>query len=191
MRGENMESINVNNSNIKRCIMIFPEFENVDLINNIRKKYDPLFEKVQGHITLVFPFVSDIREEKLKDYLKNTLKEINSFKLVLQGVTKVEEEIGNFLFLNLKVGAKDVIKLHEKLYSEILKEYRPEWLNRVQYVPHMTIGSFSNKEDLEKAYKDVVKLRNEFKIIVDKVSVEIIDKDENSIIEMEIKLKNT
>ncbi|CEK32658.1 2'-5' RNA ligase superfamily (plasmid) [[Clostridium] sordellii] len=37
-----------------RCIMIFPKFNNIEIINKIRKQYDPLFEKVQPHITLIF-----------------------------------------------------------------------------------------------------------------------------------------
>lgn len=42
-----------------RTIMIFPEFENIDVINDIRKKYDPLANLVLPHITLVFPFDSE------------------------------------------------------------------------------------------------------------------------------------
>lgn len=38
-----------------RTIMIFPEFTNIELINQLRVKYDPLFNKVRPHITLVFP----------------------------------------------------------------------------------------------------------------------------------------
>ena len=43
-----------------RTIMIFPEFENMEIIDNIRKKYDPLAELVRPHITLVFPFESQM-----------------------------------------------------------------------------------------------------------------------------------
>jgi len=43
-----------------RTIMIFPEFENIDNINDIRKKYDPLADLVLPHITLVFPFDSEL-----------------------------------------------------------------------------------------------------------------------------------
>ena len=43
-----------------RTIMIFPEFENIDIINDIRKKYDPLADLVFPHITLAFPFDSEL-----------------------------------------------------------------------------------------------------------------------------------
>lgn len=45
---------------ITRTIMIFPEFENIDVINDIRNKYDPLADLVLPHITLVFPFDSEL-----------------------------------------------------------------------------------------------------------------------------------
>ena len=41
----------------KRTIMIFPQFENINLINEIREKYDPLAKHVSPHISLVFTFV--------------------------------------------------------------------------------------------------------------------------------------
>lgn len=53
---------------IERCIMIFPEFENMSVINGIRDKYDPLAKYVRPHITLVFPFQSDISSIELKKH---------------------------------------------------------------------------------------------------------------------------
>jgi hypothetical protein len=38
---------------IKRCIMIFPKFENIEQIELIRRKYDPLVNHVEPHITLI------------------------------------------------------------------------------------------------------------------------------------------
>ena len=32
--------------------MIFPEFDNMDVIDNIREKYDPLAKLVRPHITI-------------------------------------------------------------------------------------------------------------------------------------------
>ena len=43
-----------------RTIMIFPEFDNIDIIDEIRAKYDPLAKLVRPHITIVFPFEMDI-----------------------------------------------------------------------------------------------------------------------------------
>ena len=44
----------------KRDILIFPKFENIYLIQNIRNKFDPLANLIAPHITLAFPFLDDI-----------------------------------------------------------------------------------------------------------------------------------
>lgn len=40
-----------------RTIMIFPQFDNEEIIQGIRKKYDPLYHLIKPHITLVFPLI--------------------------------------------------------------------------------------------------------------------------------------
>ena len=71
-----------------RTIMIFPEFENIDVINDIREKYDPLADLVLPHITLVFPFDSELTNEELKFHLKKCLNNIKPFKVKLEGFSK-------------------------------------------------------------------------------------------------------
>ena len=41
----------------ERTIMIFPKFSNMEIIDRIRRNYDPLADLVRPHITLVFPFI--------------------------------------------------------------------------------------------------------------------------------------
>ena len=43
---------------------------------------------------------------------------LHPFNIVLKGVTGSEEE---YLFLNVKVGNDQIIELHDKLYSGLLK----------------------------------------------------------------------
>lgn len=57
-------------------------------------------------------------------------------------------------------------------------------------MPHMTIGSFISKEDLNIAFKDTELIKEDFSTIVDKISVEIIDENEDSIIELEVDLND-
>lgn len=37
---------------MQRTIMIFTQFDNIDVINSIRNKYDPLAKLVKPHITV-------------------------------------------------------------------------------------------------------------------------------------------
>lgn len=167
-----------------RTIMIFPEFKNINIINNIRKKYDPLVDLVQPHITLVFPFDSKLTEEELKLYLKGCLSDIKPFKIELKGFSKQKDRHGNYLFLNVVQGYDEIKNIHDILYKDKLKEFDLGY----EYVPHMTVGKLSTVELLDKAFDDVSKYKDKFSCIVKKISVEIIGEYEESIIIMEQEL---
>lgn len=77
-----------------RAIMIFSEFKNINIINDIRKKYDPLANLVLPHITLVFPFDSKLTNEELNLYMRESLKDIHPLKIELEGFSKQEDRYG-------------------------------------------------------------------------------------------------
>ncbi|WP_283624458.1 2'-5' RNA ligase family protein [Clostridium butyricum] len=174
----------------KRTIMIFPQFENINLINEIREKYDPLAKHVSPHISLVFTFESSLTTSEVNEHLKKVLHGIRPFRLTLQEIVKVDNPLGMYLFLDIKQGNKEIKKMNLKLYTGILQTYKPAWLNQETFMPHMTIGSFTSREDLNIAFKDTELIKESFSTIVDKISVEIIDENEDSIIEIEIDLRD-
>ena len=55
---------------VLRAIHIFPEFSNMESIDNLRAKYDPLFSLIQPHVTLVFPFESTITTAVLAQHVQ-------------------------------------------------------------------------------------------------------------------------
>lgn len=59
---------------MKRAIILFPSFDNINIINKIREKYDPLANCIPPHITIVFPFDSDISIDDLKSHVNKVLK---------------------------------------------------------------------------------------------------------------------
>ncbi len=103
-----------------RAIHIFPEFLNARSIDTLRAKYDPLFSLIQPHVTLVFPFESTVTIEALTQPLQESVIGLKSFHIILEGVTGAAEE---YLFLNVKVGNDQIIELHDRLYSGLLKPY--------------------------------------------------------------------
>ena len=179
----------MNEKILKRCIMIFPEFENMEIVDKIREKYDPFVNNVKPHVTLVFPFDSYIKSEDLEKYLNETLSDEKIFDIRLKDVIKIDDKTGKFLFLTLKDGNEKVKELNKLLYSGILEKYKPEFLNTVEFMPHMTLGKFDSSEKLNIAYENIKNMQDEFKSTIKKVSVEIIDENMDSIIEMEIDLK--
>lgn len=167
-----------------RTIMIFPEFENIDVINSIRKKYDPLADLVLPHITLAFPFDSELTNEELNLYLKECLSNIQPFKVELAGFSKQEDKYGNYLFLNVVQGTEVIKNIHDILYRDKLKQFDVG----CDYVPHMTVGKVSSKDLLDKAFDDVSKCNDKFSTVVKKISVEMIGDHEESIIIIEHEL---
>ena len=170
-----------------RCIMIFPQFNNMEIIDRIREKYDPLADKVRPHITLVFPFASDLSKHQMKEHIELAVSEIGSFSLTLQRITPAN---GNYLFLNVVEGKGEIMKLHQLLYQGILEDYYPNWLKNIKYVPHMTVGKLENDNKFAKALEEAKGMEELFTTIVDRISVEIIGENDESIIEMEIPLNN-
>ena len=138
--------------------MIFPQFENVEIINEVRTKYDPLANYVRPHITLVFPFDSDIETRQLKEHISSVLLGYKPFEVVLNGITPTRS-FGKYLFLNLQQGSDKIIELHKLLYSGILQEHFPEWLKGDIFLPHMTVGNFESEEIFELAIKRVLQIR--------------------------------
>lgn len=167
-----------------RTIMIFPKFENAAVIDDIRKKYDPLAELVRPHITLVFPFDSSMSNEELEQILEKQLVAIKPFTLELGGFSKQEDRFGNYLFLNVLQGAEELSLIHKLLYEGELQEFDLGF----GYVPHMTMGKLPTVEQMDEAYAEVCNCQERFKTVVNTISVEMIGENEESIIVIEKEL---
>ena len=164
-----------------RTIMIFPQFKNIEIINEIRNRYDPLAKLVRPHITLVFPFENEMSNEELEEKLVSSLKDVKPFELVLHGFSKTDD---NYLFLDIEKG-KDIIEgIHDELYANHFKDYDLG----LPYIPHMTVGKLNNDQELSNAYEYVKNIDVSFQTIVNKISVEMIGEHEESIIVFDRKL---
>ncbi|MGL5820944.1 MAG: 2'-5' RNA ligase family protein [Sarcina sp.] len=172
---------------MNRCIMIVPKFDNMDIINKIRRKYDPVEALVAPHITLVFPFESDLTEEEIKVHVENAIKDIKPFDIELQGIVSTES-FDNLMFLDVKKGNEELEKLHESLYTGILQKYRPKWLANSRFKAHMTVGKVAKRYDLLKVLSKLEAIQDVFKATITEVVVEVIGKDSSSIIENVIQL---
>ena len=160
----------------KRDILIFPKFNNLDKIQIIRNKYDKLSELIAPHITLIFPFYDEMSNNQLVNKLTNILSNFSCFNVTFQEISISND---NYIFLNCINGNDNIIKLHDKIYNEIL----PNHLNKsIKYIPHITLGQTDNISDLPK-------LADKFETLIDAVSIELIGANEESIIIKEIKLK--
>lgn len=169
---------------VTRCVHIFPRFNRMDLIEKIRKEYDYLHDCIEGHITIVFPFESQIKKEILQEELKKIFL-LKAFTIKAQGISAVD----NFLFLNIVEGHELIKDLHYKSYSGLLRDYQSKWTQDGAYSPHLTLGRFKTCDEAKQAEERLKDFNESFEAVVDRIYVEIIGENDESIIEMEIKLQ--
>ena len=132
----------------QRTILLFPRLEEIEQIQSLREKYDPLAKLIRPHITLVFPFEGPWSDAELAAILERHCENFSPFPLTLGGISLQEDPFGNYLFLNVLEGRGELSALHEAFYA---REFRP-FDAGVPYVPHMTIGKFSTAEQISHAW---------------------------------------
>ena len=168
----------------ERSILLFPEFQNMELIEGIRKQYDPFVSLISPHITLVFPFVSRYKEKDVKELVKEKSKAFSPFRLSMQGIVKYQENGEQYLFLQVKEGAEEIRRLHDSLYQGMLAAFKKD----IPYVPHMTVGKLSSSEELDTAWEQVKDMNVVFQTEIKHITVEKIGEKGESITEAEIPL---
>lgn len=167
---------------IKRSICIFPVFSHMESIQQIRQKYDPLAEHIPPHITLVFPFESDLSTSEVVEHVRSAASTFTAFPLRLQTIYGAA---GGYLFLAVKRGNESIVELHDRLYTGILEQYVNR---RYHYAPHLTVGRVEDEEKFREALKETECFQVSFETVVDTITVELIDGQENSHIECMVNL---
>lgn len=164
----------------KRDILIFPKFNNINKIQNIRRKYDELFNVLMPHITLAFPFNNNISNEQLKQKLKSIVADIEPFKIKCKGIALRKDDRTNtyYIFLNIVEGKEIIRKIHTRIYEEILKDVD---IKKYNYEPHITLGTINNPNE-------EIELDEEFETMVESITVEQIGENKESIIKFAVNL---
>ena len=149
----------------ERAIVIFPKFENAKAIDQLRKQFDPLASTIQPHITLVFPFIADFFIAELQVHVEQAIQDMRPFPVQLQGITGSD---GEYLFLNVKQGNDELIGLHDRLYSGVLKPY---YSAANTYMPHLTVGRLSDPSTFLPALEAARKVRKVFNATIEEVAI--------------------
>ena len=168
---------------MKRAIILFPSFEQMHILQTIREQYDPLANCIAPHITLVFPFDSDIPTEDLRLHMNEALKGIKKFCVRLNGFTGDFRD--GYLFLNVKQGNDAIVELHDRLYSGILERFL---FRGITYCPHVTVGKLQQQAEFENALEQLRGVTDRFETEIAAVYVENIDDLEHSTIELAFEL---
>lgn len=139
-----------------RDVLIIPELDDVTLIQDIRKEYDELAEIVPPHITLAFPFDSDMTNEELDSKLKKIFSEYKEFAITLSGISyHYDERVGvYYIYLDVTQGYDTIYEISKKIYRELFDAEVPE-----KYIPHITLGCVEkiNNLTLDHVFNTTVK----------------------------------
>ena len=163
---------------MKRAIVLFPKFQNMDAIRNIRERFDPLASYIAPHITIVFPFESALSTAELDAHMRRALAGVKRFAVRLQGITGDFRD--GYLFLNVKKGNDAIIALHDLLYRDALE---PFLFRKVTYCPHITVGRIEAQSAFDSALDELGSVHESFEAVIDRVYLENIDVSEQSLIE--------
>ena len=156
---------------VKRAIVILPRFDGPDQIEQLRRRFDPLASRIAPHITLVFPFESELSADQLRAHIGQAIQGIAPFKVQLRGIT---EHDGEYLFLNVVRGVDRLIELHDRLYSGPLASHlMPE----IPYHPHVTVGRLAGRTALSNALAIAREVRGTFQTVVRDIATVRIERD--------------
>ncbi|MGN4422515.1 2'-5' RNA ligase family protein [Bacillus cereus group sp. MYBK30-1] len=165
-----------------RTILLFLNNMPIDEIESMREKHDPLFGLIRPHITIVFPFESSISNDELKSHILNLSKEIQPIEIEFASRISSERE---YLFLEVERGKEQIEELHDSLYrGPLLQFLRTD----IPYIPHVTVGRKSSTELAAEIAKEIPIFHERLNCVIDRISVERIGENGESIIEFEVSL---
>src|SRR6267142_3161894 len=141
-------------------------------IDELRRQYDPQVDLIAPHITIVFPVSESLDKSSLVSHVVNVLRDCKQFSVSLQGL---EQSWDNCLFLLLKDGRAEVIRLHDDLYTGILA---PFIRRDIPYVPHVTLGAFADDaKRCSDALRDSKRLGLGYQCVVDRLHLVKVNDD--------------
>lgn len=136
-------------------VVLYPEFKQSDFkwIQNYRGQYDRQFSLVKPHFTLVFA-IQDFDKEQLLSEVKQKVADVEAFDFELKVATVNQDDSGEYYheFLVPDTGYSNIVKLHDKLYSDLLA---PRLRLDVDFIPHISIGDSKDAQISKRRVDDL------------------------------------
>ncbi len=118
----------------RRAIVWFPPFPMDSPIEPFRRRFDPVADLLPAHVTLVFPFPTNLSVVQLAAHIRRVVGNWPSLPVSFRDIEGILDE---FVFLMVRDRADAIVALHDKLYRGILKAFLRD---DIPYLPHVTIG---------------------------------------------------
>ena len=129
---------------MRHYVIGYPELSEADFvkIQNCRKEYDHLYDFIDPHVTFVFG--TDISSEDFVTEIKKQSPGLTPVRFSLRCAVVNKDAFTDtyFTFLVPDEGFSQIVKLHDKFYSDRLFEFlRLD----IDYIPHLEIGRSTDK----------------------------------------------
>ena len=146
---------------MKYAIVIFPRFKGLAKVEEIREKYDPDFLKFRTHMTVAYPFESEISESELDQHIRECLKEFKPFKIGFKGIKESHKK--SCIHLLVDQGVDKLVELYDKLHSKYIPKKKKE------YSPHISLGYGKDKKEVELIIKYATDMNLDFDCTIDSI----------------------
>ncbi len=135
----------IDEKNTAYLVLAYPELsaEDRNWIDSFRKEHDHLFYgTVDPHFTLVFPTFG-ISCEDFENEILEKVRDIKGFDFTVRCAVLNNDRLSEYchIFLAPDEGNSGIVKLHDRLYSGIL---RPTLRLDVDFCSHIGIGSYTD-----------------------------------------------
>ena len=154
----------------------------MNAVAGVRRRFDPLADYIPAHITLVFPFESEISEVELRQHIEKATAGIRAFPVGFGQVVGTDDQ---YLLLTFTQGVDEVAGLHDHLYTGPLLPFLSA---EIPFVPHITVGRLTTPDDLRNALQLTRSLELGRGTTANSVATFRIDKQQEGSIEFEVPL---
>ena len=120
------------------AVVAFPRSDANDMIEALRRRFDPQASLIAAHVTVVFPFAAATSVEQLRPHIEAAVHGVAPFEILLDYPAAAE---GEYVLLNVLRGAASAQTLYERLYTGPLAVHRS---SAKGYEPHITLGRLSD-----------------------------------------------
>lgn len=170
-------------------VLAYPEISksDFDLIQSYRSTNDELYYSVvEPHFTIVFP-VFNIPEDEFIEEIRLQAENFNQCDFVIRCATINKDAFSDYFhtFLVPDEGYSNIVKIHDRLYSGLLRENLRLDLD---FVPHIGIGNSLEKLDCKRMVDEWNQDDFEIKGVISKLTIVKYENDQVQKLE-EINLK--
>lgn len=153
-------------------VIAYPKISqaNYEWIQNYRKQNDQrYFTLIEPHFTIVFA-VTNFSPEQFVEEIKKQAAGVKKFDFELKIATVNRDISDNFYheFLVPNKGYSDVVKLHDRLYSETLANHlRLD----VDFIPHIGIGNSNDGAEVKKRVDEINRAGIDIEGLINSLSI--------------------